>query len=119
MSNMRKKEENSNHSLSPFMFLYLRLHSVPTLHTYGLNLLSLSTSLSFSTSGSRGAKLHCPWLRWYLSPFCCLYDLLQPGLGHRNGLLVCAAPEEEVEAVEEGGCGGTRNDVEAPKLEAG
>lgn len=22
---------------------------------------------------------------WYLSPFACLYDLLQFGLGHRNG----------------------------------
>jgi len=27
-----------------------------------------------------------PCWRWYLSPLACLYDLLQPGFGHRNGL---------------------------------
>ena len=30
--------------------------------------------------------MHEPCVMWYLSPFACLYDLLQFGLGQRNGL---------------------------------
>ena len=29
--------------------------------------------------------MQLPCVMWYLSPFACLYDLLQFGFGHRNG----------------------------------
>ena len=29
--------------------------------------------------------MHDPCVMWYLSPFACLYDLLQFGFGHLNG----------------------------------
>src|SRR6266436_1796898 len=33
-----------------------------------------------------GTKLQEPCVTWYLSPFACLYDLLQFAFGQRNGL---------------------------------
>ena len=31
------------------------------------------------------ALLQRPWLRWYLSPYADLYNLMQNGVGHDNG----------------------------------
>jgi len=56
--------------------MFLKRLLQPTWHKYGL---------TSSTFGSRGVKLHWPCVVWYLSPFACLYDLLQPAFGQRKG----------------------------------
>ena len=55
----------------------------PAARAFSLRLLASSSCRCSRSFG--GAKLHDPCVMWYLSPFACLYDLLQFGFGHLNG----------------------------------